>query len=818
MANKQLSATIVIGGTVSGALLGAIGKTQRSLAAVGQTIREVEQRQRMLGQTINDFDRMGRNVGGLRAEYARLTAQIERLRAAKQQLAATDRAIQANLQRRADLRGQMFDAVAIGSAVAFPVGSAMSNAANFSRELQLIGNTADLTEPQIKALGDTVLRTAKATNQYADEVVAATGYLVAAGMDAREAGQFIGAYGKTATATGAALRDVATTGWVLRDSLELSTFADQQRGLEVLAKAAKMGAVEFREMAGVTPVLGAGFKALKMEGLEAAATMGAALQIARKGASSGEQAATNLENFLAKVMSPETRKKAMENFGVDIAGIITRAQAKGENPFEAAVQAIAKMTKGGDQRLLGDLFQDMQVQNFIRPMLQNWSEYQRIKREALGEGSKGMIDRDFARMMEEPAEKMKQAKIAADDLSKALGRALAPAAGDLAATLTPVIGRITEFVQANPALVAGIAKGVMALAALKVGAVAAGYALTFVRGGWLNMVAGFQRARVGAAMAQVGASTAAAGGSVATLGGMFGRLAGLAMPVLTSLGAAIGGLSAPVLLVGAAIAAIGALVWKYWEPIKAWVIGFAQGVREGFAPVFAEIAATLAPLRPAFDMVAAAVGRVWQWFKSLLEPVRLTGDEAAAVTEKGREFGRIVGAAIGALFLPLRLTARLFVAVGTAAGTAAGWVVAKFTGAIEWFRSAWKSATDFVAGLWDRIKAKVSAVADWVLGKLAPIRSAWAWVTGSSRPAIGSAVSRAPAAPGAAVRAPARAALPTPARAGRMAAVTDQRQYHFTIQQQPGQNAQALAREVAQHLRQADATRARGALYDRAAA
>ncbi|WP_240198384.1 phage tail tape measure protein [Salmonella enterica] len=116
-----------------------------------------------------------------------------------------------------------------------------------------------------------------------------------------------------------------------------------------------------------------------MGGNEAAATMGAALQIARKGASTSDEAANNMNNFMAKILSPETLKKAQKNFGVDMYKIVTSAQKKGQNPFEAAMKSVIKMTKNGDQKLLGELFGDMQVQNFVRPMIQNWEEYRRIK-------------------------------------------------------------------------------------------------------------------------------------------------------------------------------------------------------------------------------------------------------------------------------------------------------------------------------------------------------------------------------------------------------------------------------------------------------
>ncbi|WP_332832060.1 hypothetical protein [Escherichia coli] len=41
-------------------------------------------------------------------------------------------------------------------------------------------------------------------------------------------------------------------------------------------------------------------------------------------------------------------------------------------------------------------------------------------------------------------------------------------------------------------------------------------------------------------------------------------------------------MSGPILLIGAAIAAVVALVWKFWEPIKAFFSGFIQGFSDAW--------------------------------------------------------------------------------------------------------------------------------------------------------------------------------------------------------------------------------------------
>ncbi|AGR58520.1 Phage protein [Salmonella bongori N268-08] len=63
------------------------------------------------------------------------------------------------------------------------------------------------------------------------------------------------------------------------------------------------------------------------------------------------------------------------------------------------------------------------------------------------------------------------------------------------------------------------------------------------------------------------------------------------------LGGAISLLLSPIGLVGAAFVAAGLLIWRFWEPIKAFFTGFfCRGVGEA-----------LTPLREAFSCVIAGI-------------------------------------------------------------------------------------------------------------------------------------------------------------------------------------------------------------------
>ncbi|MBL5864500.1 phage tail tape measure protein [Serratia fonticola] len=124
----------------------------------------------------------------------------------------------------------------------------------------------------------------------------------------------------------------------------------------------------------------------------------------------------------------------------------------------------------------------------------------------------------------------------------------------------------------------------------------------------------------------------------------------------------LGGLTWPIVAIGAAVVAIGAaliavglIVYKYWEPIKAWFSGFWSGLVESSAGIIR----ALSPLTPVFDAIGRALGWVWEklkgvwgWFTRLVTPVKSTREELDKATESGKKFGMALGEAISMLWAP----------------------------------------------------------------------------------------------------------------------------------------------------------------------
>lgn len=161
---------------------------------------------------------------------------------------------------------------------------------------------------------------------------------------------------------------------------------------------------------------------------------------------------------------------------------------------------------------------------------------------------------------------------------------------------------------------------------------------------------------------------AAIGGLAKGIGGLLLRLTGIpaimgiASSALSVLGGALSLLLSPIGLIGAAFIATGLLIWRFWEPIKAFFAGFFSGVMQALTP-FRDAFAGLAPV---FGVIANAVSQLWQWFTNLFTPMNASKETLDKCASAGETFGRVFGLAIQGIMLPLTGLAKMI-----------GWILKK---------------------------------------------------------------------------------------------------------------------------------------------
>ncbi|VED35204.1 tail protein (modular protein) [Escherichia coli] len=126
---------------------------------------------------------------------------------------------------------------------------------------------------------------------------------------------------------------------------------------------------------------------------------------------------------------------------------------------------------------------------------------------------------------------------------------------------------------------------------------------------------------------------------------------GMVTGSVSLLGGAIGALFSPVSLIVAALAGAAVLIWKYWDPIRAFFAGVFSGIMERLNP----LRETFERFGPVFDAIGSGISQVFNWFKSLLSPMESSKETLDKCTSAGEIFGNVLGGALQLVLTPAKM-------------------------------------------------------------------------------------------------------------------------------------------------------------------
>jgi TP901 family phage tail tape measure protein len=660
----NLRVGVTIGAALGSGFRRAFGSARSTVSQLGRTADDLGRRHDRLGSVMSRALSMpSRAVAALRRQYDGLGQAVDRLRAKHERLAAAGQARgRALSEARANLRGDAMEAAGEALAVGAPVVASVGTAMRFQDSVRDIAITGGFDAQEEAAVGQAARAASRQFNQTTEAVLQGMAVLTAGGMDNAQA---LAAYApilaKTATATRASMDDLGAVAVSLRDSLGV-TESGFEGALNMLAYAGKRGQFELADMAKWLPQLAPMYDAMGVSGAEAVAEIGAALQVARKGAGSNDEAANNFKNFLSKLFAPETLK-SFADAGIDIKQSMMSLRSQGFTPMQAMLETItlylgkkgpeaaSAFTKAREAALarlneaykLGELFTDMQVMSFIRPAIANRDEMADIQRGAEAAASEGGLDADFAARMEVATEKAKRFRGELNLLGIGVGTALLPALGSLLDVVTPVLSAVTDWVSAHPNLVAGVVGVVTALVTAKVAMLGFRFGALLLASPVVSLFTRFNQLAAGVlrlrTVAQAGIFTRLIGrlgavgrgawvatrwlavslfGGVMRAGmgalGLARVLGGTLLRGLTLAGRAVLFLGRALLMnpIGLAVTAIAAgayLIYRHWDTLGPWFRNLWGGIKSAFG-------SALAGIRSAWSGITGWFGGLWQELKA----------------------------------------------------------------------------------------------------------------------------------------------------------------------------------------------------------
>ncbi|ENF08557.1 phage tail tape measure protein, TP901 family, core region [Escherichia coli P0304777.8] len=486
----------------------------------------------------------------------------------------------------------------------------------------------DKNSPQFKALREQALKLGSETQFTASDAASGQSFLAMAGFTPQAIQAALPGVLNMALAGGVELGETADIGSNILTQFNLT--ADQMdRVGDTLTAAFTRTNTDLRALGETMKYTGPVAAKLGISLEEATAMAG---MLANNGLR-GSDAGTAMRASLSRLASPpKAAADALKELGVSV------ADARGKmRPMEDVLLDLYKATQKYGQVDQVSFFKDIAgeeafvgLQTLVAAA--GSGELQKLTREL--QGAKGEADRVAKVMADNLDGDLKNLDSAWEGLRIRISDLVDGPLRSVTQWLTRVLEKITSLAQAHPALTRQLLIAGGALLAMTATVGSLSLAIGVLAGPLAKLRLGFSLL--------TGSMNA-----VRVLPALWGMVTGS----VSLLGGAIGALFSPVGLIVAALAGAAVLIWKYWDPIRAFFAGVFSGIMERLTP----LRETFERFGPVFDAIGSGISQVFNWFKSLLSPMESSKETLDKCTSAGEIFGNVLGGALQLVLTPAKM-------------------------------------------------------------------------------------------------------------------------------------------------------------------
>ncbi|EAM5903976.1 phage tail tape measure protein [Salmonella enterica] len=631
-----------------------IQKTQRALNGLKQVQQE--------GGTLTDKQR--EHLAQLAAKLERLnevrTREKEKLRAASREmvrhgvtLSGSDRTIESAIRRTEQynrtlererqalarvtqarsryerlqqtagkLRGAGGVALGTAAGAGYAAGRFLSPAVGFDREMSRVGalTRIDKTDPQFAALREQAKKLGAETQFTSSDAASGQAFLAMAGFTPQAIQAALPGVLNMALAGGMDLGQSADISSNILSQFHLDP-KEMDRVSDVLTAAFTRTNTDLNSIGEAMKYAGTGMAGLGVSVEQTTAMIGVMANVGLRGSIAG----TGLQTTFSRLAAPTGKARdALKELGVTVADATGKMR-----PAEAVLADIYKSVKKYGETDQLSFFKDIageEAAKSFQALVQSAGSGELQKLLAELKGAKGEATDVAKKMADNLDGDLKNLDSAWEGFRIQIEELLDGPLRGLVQGISNVVSAMTAWARENPGLTRTLL--VVGGSLLAITGVIGGLSLA------IGLLAGpFATLRLGFSLLS----------GFSVLPALFSVVTG----AVSLLGGAIAALFSPVALIVAAFVAAGLLIWKFWEPIKAFFSGFFAGVWEALGPLREAFSA----LSPVFERIVDGIKSVWNWFKRLLEPADASRETLEKCTSAGKTFGKVVGWAIQTLVL-----------------------------------------------------------------------------------------------------------------------------------------------------------------------
>ncbi|EAY4423397.1 phage tail tape measure protein [Salmonella enterica] len=610
------------------------------LAAKLDRLNEVRTREKeKLREASREMVRHGITLSGsdrtIQSAIRRTEQYTHTLDAERKMLARVTKA-RAQYDRMQQVAGRLRGggAVALGAATAagYGAGQFLAPAVSFDREVSRVGalTRLDKSDPQFAALREQAKKLGAETQFTSRDAASGQAFLAMAGFTPQAIQAALPGVLNMALAGGMDLGESADIGSNILSQFHLDP-GEMDRVSDVLTAAFTRTNTDLVNIGEAMKYAGTGMAGLGVSVEQTTAMIGVMANVGLRGSIAG----TGLQATFSRLAAPTGKAvSALKELGVSVADATGKMR-----PAEVVLADIYKSVKKyGDVDQLS-FFKDIageEAAKSFQALVQSAGSGELQKLLAELKSSRGETAAVAKKMADNLDGDLKNLDSAWEGFRIQIEELVDGALRGLVQGISNIVGAMTAWARENPELTKAL---------LTVGGSA--LALTAISGG-LSLAVGLLLGPVAKLRLGFELLTGTRGlGRAIPLFTQLRAVWGVITGAVSVLGGALSLLLSPVGLIGAAFVAAGALIWHYWEPIKAFFTGFFSGVWEALTPLRDAFSA----LSPVFDSIGNGIKSVRDWFTRLLEPATTSKETLDKCTSAGKTFGKVVGNFIQTLVL-----------------------------------------------------------------------------------------------------------------------------------------------------------------------
>ena len=557
--------------------------------------------------------------------------------------------IEANVQKREDLKKGIFDKLALGASVVIPIRASI----DFESKMSDVKKVVDFeSNEELKIFERDILKLSRTIPLSANELTEITASGGQLGIAKDELLNFTTVVSKMSTAFDIAPKEAGKSIAEIMRVYKLGIDEAQLLGDAVNHLADNVG-VEAPKVVEVINRIGGTAKIFGISAVEASALSTAFISLGK----APEVAATSINTLLENLVNADKQgnkfQEALATIGFSATELKEKISKDANGTLQEFLTTLSKVDKSEQMGILTDLF-GTGFADDIALLVGSLEQYDKaLDLTADSQKYMGSTQREFEAKSATTANNLQLLKNSVNEIAINFGNIFLPAINLVATSLRFVSTNIADLMNSSP-IIGGLIKTVTGLfgafVAVSVGGTALAYAMTFVSSGFSRLVLlgnllklVYVGLTTGTALATAKTFLFATAQKVATASSIvFGG-------ALKFVGGAIGFVSKAVIWLGRAlllnpigllITAIGVAaytIYTYWEPIKGFFLNLWDGIKSIFSNSWENIKLILS-FNP-FEIIYNAWSGVFDWFSSKFEFVG-----------KGIEKLKSLGATVGDWF------------------------------------------------------------------------------------------------------------------------------------------------------------------------